>query len=147
MSDFTKPNFHVNDWQTNILVLNVRHILLISHQGSKKYFLPGSKPSAFITFYTISSPFPINNPILSFYLPLLLSSPFLSFPFLPLFLSFLSFALRSFIFLSSFLGNLSISATFLVARLPRHFVFLSPVSYPAKLFNSFTHAVCERLFD
>ena len=91
-----------------------------SRRAQNNIFLPGSKPSTFISFYTLSSSFPIYHPILSLYLSL-------SFIFLPSFLSLLppSFCLFSF-FPSSFLGNLSISATFLVAPLPRYFVFSSP---------------------
>ena len=60
-------------------------------QGSKNIFLPGSKPSTFSTFYTLSSPFRINRPILPHYLSL-----HLSFPFLSLLLSFLCFLFHSF---------------------------------------------------
>ena len=85
------------------------------YRAQKKIFLPGSKPSTFITFYVLSSPFPINNHILSLYLSLLLSFPSLSF--LTCFLSPLSPSFHFFfLFPSSFLGNLRISATFLISE-------------------------------
>ena len=79
--------------QGKILFLQVKclfdyyaHLRMLTvKQGSKNIFLPGSKRSTFIPFYTLSSSFPIYHPILSLYLSLILS-----FPFLPFFLSLLS---------------------------------------------------------
>ena len=83
---------------------------MLSSRAQKNIFLPCSKPSTFISFRTFSSSFPINHPILSLYLSLLLSFP--------------SFPLPSSVFPSSFLEDESISAMFLVGLLPRFFVFL-----------------------
>ena len=100
--------------------------------GFKNTFLPGSKPSTVITFYTISSPFPISNPIQSLYLSLLLDFSFLPFLISPSFPStFPFFSLTSpflpFVYPFLLPGNLSISATILVSPLFRYFIFLSPV--------------------
>ena len=90
------------------------------HIGAQRnIFLPGSKPSTCISFYMHTFFFLPDIPLHSVPLPF---SPFFH---LPPFLSFPSFLLLSisFSFLpSSFLGNLSISAIFL---LPCYFVFLA----------------------
>ena len=59
-------------------------------------------------------------PFLSFFLPVLFFSSFISLPSFPF--PFVCFSCIP----SSFLANLSISATFLVAPLPRYLVLLSP---------------------
>ena len=89
------------------------------------FFLPGSKLSTFVSYYTIPSSFPFIPP---HSIPLPFSPPFIPFLFFPSFLSFLV-PLLSFlfpIFPSSSKGILSISANFLVAPIPPYFVSLSP---------------------
>ena len=59
-------------------------IMLEKSRAQNDIFLPGSNPSTFISFYTLSSYFPIYHPILSLYLSLFLSSscpPFFPFYF------------------------------------------------------------------
>ena len=81
-------------------------------------FLLNTFSSFFPTIPHHSNPSPLSP---SFF-PFLLSPFFISFPSPPF--PYVSFSF----FPSSFLANLSISATFLVAPLPRYFVFLSPAN-------------------
>ena len=86
-------------------------------RAQRNIFLPGSKPSAFISFYTLSSSLTIYHPILSLYSSLHFLSPFfpssppffpfisLSFQFLFLFLFFLSSLLGKFEHFSYFPGS------------------------------------------
>ena len=130
-----------NNWSDNksfyevsnsLFICEFFHLFALCFCRAQKifFFLVASQIPSFL-FYTLSSSFPIYQPILSLYLSLLHSSPS-SLPFIPC----LSPSFRSCV-LSSFLGNFSISATFLIALLPRYFVFLSPVflSHSSKYTN------------
>ena len=86
------------------------HILLLSQ--CTIIFCPFSYLSIFPFLSFLSFPF--------------LSFPFLSFPFLPPFPSFPLLSVSLFLFPSSFLENLSISASFQVVPLPGWLVFFSP---------------------
>ena len=111
------------------MILLVRFI-----QDLKNIFLPGSKPSTFISFSTFYPSFPIYHPILALCFSLLLS-----FHFLPSFLLFL-FPFLPILFRFFFLGNESISATFLVAPLPHYFVFEPWIH---NIYNIYYISACE----
>ena len=104
----------------------MRRFSAISNTGLKIFSSMLASQATPCSPYAFSSSFLVYNPIISFSLPSFfpsLSFSFASFPSFPVPSRFLPLL---FLFLpSSFLGNLSFSAKFLVAPLPSYFILLA----------------------